>query len=140
MVLQAKNSAEPAAKGNGYEDHLAKKDLQFVDRIRTIIEENLRNNDFNIDTIAEGVGLSRSAFFKKLKSLTGLAPVDLVREIRLDKAEKLVVTTDKSASEIAYEVGFKESSYFGKCFKKKFGMTPLEYRNKQTSKDNNVNM
>ena len=140
MVLQAKNSAEPTAKGNGYEDHLAKKDLQFVDRIRTIIEENLRNNDFNIDTIAEGVGLSRSAFFKKLKSLTGLAPVDLVREIRLDKAEKLVVTTDKSASEIAYEVGFKESSYFGKCFKKKFGMTPLEYRNKQTSKDNNVNM
>ena len=140
MVLQAKNSAEPTAKCNGYEDHLAKKDLQFVDRIRTIIEENLRNNDFNIDTIAEGVGLSRSAFFKKLKSLTGLAPVDLVREIRLDKAEKLVVTTDKSASEIAYEVGFKESSYFGKCFKKKFGMTPLEYRNKQTSKDNNVNM
>ena len=86
------------------------------------------------------MGLSRPAFFKKLKSLTGLAPVDLVREIRLDKAEKLVVTTDKSASEIAYEVGFKESSYFGKCFKKKFGMTPLEYRNKQTSKDNNVNM
>ena len=72
--------------------------------------------------------MSRSAFFKKLKSLTGLAPVDLVKEIRLGKAEHLVVTTDMSAQEIAFAVGFKESSYFGKCFKKKYNMTPIEYR------------
>ena len=126
MVLNT--NAADKTQTNGYEDHLAKKDLQFIERIHSIIEENLNNKDFNIDTIAETIGLSRSAFFKKLKSLSGLAPVDLVREIRLDKAEKLVVSTDKSASEIAYEVGFKEASYFGKCFKKKFGKTPLEYR------------
>ena len=114
--------------------------MEFINGIHRIIEENMHNEDFNIDSIAENAGLSRSAFFKKLKSLTGFAPVDLVREIRLTKAAKTVATTDKSISEIAFSVGFKESSYFGKCFKKKFGMTPLEYRNKQTSKDNNVNM
>lgn len=129
MVLQAKSADEPAPHAaQEYEEHLAKKDIDFINRIHSIIEENLQKEDFNINTIAETIGLSRSAFFKKLKSLTGLAPVDLVKEIRLGKAEQLVLTTDKSVAEIAYAVGFKDSSYFGKCFKKKFGMTPLEYR------------
>lgn len=141
MILQSKPTEDQsAANAEEYERHLAKKDMEFINGIHRIIEENMHNEDFNIDSIAENAGLSRSAFFKKLKSLTGFAPVDLVREIRLTKAAKTVATTGKSISEIAFSVGFKESSYFGKCFKKKFGMTPLEYRNKQTSKDNNVNM
>lgn len=136
MVLQSqsKHTGNVVSEAQEYEKHLAKKDLEFVDRIHNIIESNLTNADFNIDTIAETVGLSRSAFFKKLKSLTGFAPVDLVREIRMDKAVSLVTTTDMSISEIAYAAGFKESSYFGKCFKKKYGMTPLEYRSQKTKK------
>lgn len=129
---QAESTSTDAA--DEYEKHLARKDMEFIDSIRSVIEENIQNEDFNIDSIAEKAGLSRSAFFKKLKSLTGLAPVDLVKEIRLSKAERLVATTDKSISEIAYSVGFKESSYFGKCFKKKFGMTPLEYRSMKVGK------
>ena len=138
MLLKTRQAAVSASSAttaaDEYEKHLAKKDMEFIDSIRSIIEENMHNEDFNIDSIAETVGLSRSAFFKKLKSLTGLAPIDLVKEIRLSKAERLVVTTDKSISEIAYAVGFKESSYFGKCFKKKFGMTPLEYRSEKVGK------
>ena len=129
---QAENTSTDAA--DEYEKHLARKDMEFIDNIRSVIEENMQNEDFNIDSIAETAGLSRSAFFKKLKSLTGLAPVDLVKKIRLSKAERLVATTDKSISEIAYSVGFKESSYFGKCFKKEFGMTPLEYRSMKVGK------
>ena len=67
------------------------------------------NSDFNIDTIASTIGLSRSAFFKKLKSLTGFAPVDLVKEIRLNKSIELIKNSDMSISEIAFAVGFKDS-------------------------------
>lgn len=73
-----------------YEQFLVKKDVQFIEKIHQVIEENLDNSDFNIDTIASTIGLSRSAFFKKLKSLTGFAPVDLVKEIRLNKSIELI--------------------------------------------------
>lgn len=128
MVMQS--TVENATDNNNdeYEQHLVKKDIEFVHKIHEIIEENLNANDFNIDTIAGTIGLSRSAFFKKLKSLTGFAPVDLVKEIRLNKAARLIETTDDSITEIAYSVGFRDAGYFGKCFRKKYDMTPKEYR------------
>ena len=127
MVVQ---SAVDVANDNddSYQRHLVQKDIEFVHKIHKIIEDNLNTNDFNIDTIAGTIGLSRSAFFKKLKSLTGFAPVDLVREIRLTKATRLIENTDGNIAEIAYSVGFRDAGYFGKCFRKKYGMTPKEYR------------
>lgn len=114
---------------NNYEQYLVKKDVQFMEKIHQVIEENLDNSDFNIDAIASTIGLSRSAFFKKLKSLTGLAPVDLVKEIRLNKSIELIKNTNLSISEIAFAVGFKDSGYYGKCFRKKYNQTPREYMN-----------
>lgn len=114
---------------NNYEQYLVKKDVQLLEKIHQVIEENLDNSDFNIDTIASNIGLSRSAFFKKLKSLTGLAPVDLVKEIRLNKSMELIKNTDLSISEIAFAVGFKDSGYYSKCFRKKYNQTPREYMN-----------
>ncbi len=110
-----------------YETFLVKKDLQLLEKIHQVIEENIQNSDYNIDNIAETLGLSRSAFFKKLKSMTGLAPVDLIKEIRLNKSVELMKTTDLSISEIAFDVGFKEAGYFGKCFRKRFNQTPSEF-------------
>ena len=114
---------------DSYEQYLVKKDVQFLEKIHQVIEENMDNSDFNIDTIASGIGLSRSAFFKKLKSLTGLAPVDLVKEIRLNKSVELIKNTDLSVSEIAFAVGFKDSGYYSKCFRKKYNQSPREYMN-----------
>ena len=114
---------------DSYEQFLVKKDVQFLEKIHQVIEENMDDSDFNIDTIASGIGLSRSAFFKKLKSLTGLAPVDLVKEIRLNKSIELIKNTDLSVSEIAFAVGFKDSGYYSKCFRKKYNQTPREYMN-----------
>ena len=102
----------------------------MLEKIHEVIDLNLNNSDFNIDVIAENLGLSRSAFFKKVKSLTGLAPVDLVRDFRLNKSVELLKNTDFTVTEIAYEVGFKEAGYFGKCFRKKFDQTPTEFMNK----------
>ena len=112
-----------------YESHLIQKDLEFVRNVHQIIEKNLQNEDFNVNTLAEEMGLSRSPFFKKLKSLTGFAPVDLVKEIRLTKARQYVETTDMNFTEIAYIVGFRDPGYFTKCFRQKYGKTPKEYRN-----------
>ena len=129
MVVQTAVDTSGESTVDEYEQHLVKKDIEFMHKIHEIIENNLNSNDFNIDTIAETIGLSRSAFFKKLKSLTGFAPVDLVREIRLTKAARLIETTDNSITEIAYSVGFRDVGYFGKCFRKKYDKTPQEYRN-----------
>ena len=115
---------------DNYENYLVKKDIQLLEKINQVIEENLQNSDYNIDAIAETLGLSRSAFFKKLKSLTGLAPVDLIKEIRLNKSIELLKNTDMTVSEIAYEVGFKEAGYYGKCFRKKYNQTPTEFMSK----------
>ena len=113
-----------------YETYLVKKDVQLLEKINQVIEENLHNSDYNIDAIAETLGLSRSAFFKKLKSLTGLAPVDLIKEIRLNKSIELLKNTDMTISEVAFAVGFKEAGYYGKCFRKKYNQTPTEFMNK----------
>ena len=139
MVVQNVLESGTVNSEDEYEQHLVKKDIKFVHDIHTIIENNLNTNDFNIDTIADTIGLSRSAFFKKLKSLTGFAPVDLVREIRLNKAAKLIENSDESISEIAYSVGFRDAGYFGKCFRKKYGMTPKEYRRSKTDIVQNTN-
>lgn len=122
---QMENQTE--TEKDNYEQFLVKKDVQFLEKIHQVIEENMDDSDFNIDTIAAGIGLSRSAFFKKLKSLTGLAPVDLVKEIRLNKSVELIKNTDMSVSEIAFSVGFKDSGYYSKCFRKKYNQTPREY-------------
>lgn len=115
---------------DSYEQYLAKKDVQFLENIHKVIEENMDDSDFNIDAIASNIGLSRSAFFKKLKSLTGLAPVDLVKEIRLNKSIELIKANNGlNVSEIAFAVGFKDSGYYSKCFRKKYNQTPREYMN-----------
>lgn len=129
-IRKAEPVKEKPQEDDTYENYLQKKDIQFLEKIHQVIEENLDNSDFNIDSIADTLGISRSAFFKKLKSLTGLAPVDMIKEIRLTKSVELLQNTDMTVSEIAFAVGFKESGYYGKCFRKKYGQTPTEYMSK----------
>ena len=128
-MWQPEKQDEPV-KNDTYENYLQKKDLEFLERIQKVIEENIDNSDFNIDSIADSIGISRSAFFKKLKSLTGLAPVDMIKETRLTKSVEMLKNTDLTVSEIAYAVGFSDSGYYGKCFRKKYGQTPTEYMSK----------
>lgn len=125
--LWKQQDGETAEVPNNYGEYLVQKDVEFLDSIHRVIEENLDNSEFNIDTIASSLNLSRSAFFKKLKSITGLAPVDVVKEIRLNKSVELMKTNDMTVSEIAYAVGFKDLGYFGKCFKKKYRLSPRDY-------------
>ena len=106
------------------EERLGLQDQNFVARLRETIKNNLANSDFSIERLGEEIGLSRVQLYRKVKALTGQTPVELLRKARLVKARRMVELTDKAVSEIAYEVGFTSPSYFNKCFKDEFGVSP----------------
>ena len=85
------------------------------------------NSDFAIDEFALNLGMGRTAFYQKLKSLTGLSPIDFVREMRIKRAKQLVESGEYNVSTIAYMTGFNDPKYFSKCFKKRYGVSPSEY-------------
>ena len=101
----------------------------FVEKLRSIIQSHLSDSDFNVERIGEEIGMSRVQLYRKTKSLTGMSPVELLRKSRLERASQLLRTTDRSISEIAYETGFSAPSYFAKCYKEEYGMSPGEMRN-----------
>jgi AraC-like DNA-binding protein len=74
------------------------------------------------------MALSRVQLYRKVKSVTGSSPIELLRIARLKRAYQLLLTTDKSVSEVAYAVGFTAPSYFTKCFKEEYGMVPGDVR------------
>ncbi len=101
----------------------------FMQHLIKLMNENIENFDLNIDYLASELNMSRTVFFNKLKSLTGLSPVEFVREIRFERAAEYIRKTELSVSEISYKVGIEDPRYFSRCFKQKFGTTPSEYRN-----------
>lgn len=101
-------------------------DNKFIDEFRKIINENIANSDLNVEDVSAKMGLSRVQLYRKVKSLTGSSPVELIRIIRLKKAERLLHTTESTVAEISYNVGFSSPSYFAKCFKEYFGKSPNE--------------
>ena len=110
------------------EEKLNEADKTFVGRLRTAIQENLGDSDFSVERLGEEIGLSRVQLYRKVKALTGQTPVELLRKARLTKARQLLEKTEKSVSEIAYEVGFTSPSYFNKCFKDEFYINPSSLR------------
>lgn len=105
-------------------------DSDFYNRFLEIFTAEMANPDLNVDKIALKMGLERSQFYRKIKSLTNYAPVELMRRLRLEHGRKLLMTTDKSISEIAYDTGFSTPAYFSKCYRDAFGETPSEARSK----------
>lgn len=102
------------------------KEDAFLLKFRDFVEKNMADSDLSVETIGAELGLSRVQLYRKVKALTGQSPVELLRTARLQKGRELLQTTDKNVSEIAYEVGFTAPSYFTKCFKDEFGISPSD--------------
>ena len=102
------------------------KEDSFLLKFKAYIEKHMTDSDLNVETIGAELGLSRVQLYRKVKALTGQSPVELLRTARLQRGRQLLLTTDKNISEVAYEVGFTAPSYFTKCFKDEFGISPSD--------------
>ena len=100
----------------------------FLKQYIHIVKANLSNPDFDVPVIYETLGMSRTNFYRKVKAVTGLSPIDLIKNIRLEIAAKLLKESNLNISEIAQQVGFSSRSYFARSFKSVYGMSPTEYQ------------
>lgn len=100
---------------------------KFTQKFFEIIEANVANPELNIDKICKEMGLSRTNLYRKLKAITDLSPVELIRNKRLEVATRLLLESDYTVSEISTYVGFNSHAYFTQCFKTVYGCSPSEY-------------
>lgn len=100
----------------------------FITRFKEVVESRLADSEVSVEDLAADMNLSRVQLYRKVKSITDSSPVELLRNARLNRAYQLLLTTDKSVSEVAYAVGFTSPSYFTKCFKDEYGKVPGEAR------------
>jgi AraC-like DNA-binding protein len=134
-VLADGNISQPTPIQPAQQSQTRAKDMdnEFYNRFLQIVEKELSNPDLSVEELGSRLGMSRVQFYRKIKAITNYSPVELLRNIRLKRAAKLLSSTERTVSEIAYEVGFTTPSYFTKCFKDYFGESPSELQHR-TSK------
>ena len=114
-------------------NHLDESDRYFMDRFKKKILANMGNADMKMDDLGAEMQLSKVQLYRKVKAMTGKTPVELLKEMRLQRAYTLLMQTDKTVAEVSAEVGFALPGYFSSCFRKQFGVLPTDFRNKQLS-------
>ncbi len=100
---------------------------QFLNRLMDIIEKVWNEEELNVHDFAKQIGLSKAQLYRKITALTGIAPHKFIKEFRLKKAIELIEKQQGNISQIAFETGFSNPSYFSKCFQKRFGILPSDF-------------
>lgn len=103
-------------------------DERLLAEVVETIEKNMSDSDFNVTCLQETVGIGSKQLYRKVKLMTGMTPVELIRSLRMRRAASLLKEGQFSVSEVMYMVGFSDSGYFSKCFHKAFGVTPTKYK------------
>lgn len=103
-------------------------DQRLLRKALEVVEKNIADRDFNVERMAEEMAMSRVNLHRKMKTITGFAPSEFIRNVRLKRAANLLRNHADSVSQIGYSVGFEDQSYFSKTFKREFGVSPSEYR------------
>lgn len=133
-LMEGKNTSSAAPVADSLtpsQPQITPYDEQFMEKVMEFMEEQMDNAELTIDEFAEKLMLSRTIFYRKLKSIIGLTPVDFIREIRIKRAVQLIDSGEYNFSQVAYMTGFNDPKYFSKCFKKVIGITPSEYKEKK---------
>ncbi|QOD62344.1 response regulator [Polaribacter haliotis] len=105
----------------------------FLENLNKIVNENLNDANFKVDSLAEKLNMSHSSLYRKCSNLTGLSLIDYIRQMRLKKGAIILVKYGYNISEVAYMVGFNNPKYFSKSFKSQFGKSPKEFKSTATS-------
>jgi YesN/AraC family two-component response regulator len=100
----------------------------FIGKVMNIIEANISNPDFGVEVLCRDIGMSTTHLYRKLKATTHLSANEIIKKYRIKKASLLLRNKHGNISEIMYSVGFSNLSYFSKCFKKEYGMSPKDYQ------------
>lgn len=102
-------------------------DKDFLEKVFRIIEENVLLKNFSTNDLYAEMNMSQSTFYRKLQSLIGTSPNELIRKIKIQVACRLLCEKNLNISEIAYDLGFNDPKYFSNIFRKEMGMSPTEY-------------
>jgi AraC-like DNA-binding protein len=110
---------------------ITSQDENFMKKVLVMIEENMENSEMTVEELGQNMMMSRSVFFKKIKALTGFAPVEFIRDMKMKRAAQILSSGQYMVKEVSYLIGISDTKYFAKCFKAKYGVTPLEYKNRK---------
>lgn len=110
------------------EEEFMELDKLFLEKATKVVEANISVPDFNVDSLAKGVNMSRSTLSRKLKAISGCTPLDFIRRIKMQHACRLLENKNHSVSEVAEMVGYSDRRYFTSSFKKEFGVIPSDYQ------------
>ena len=108
--------------------HLPDIEDQFLQKLRSLVEDNLSNPRLSQDYICQQMGMSRTNLYRKLMALTNLSLTLYIRDLRLQKAQRMLLASSYNISEIAYECGFDDPKYFSRVFSEVFGAPPSTWR------------
>jgi signal transduction histidine kinase/DNA-binding response OmpR family regulator len=107
-----------------------REDKDLLTRISLIVQKNMAEETLSLEYVASETAISKMQLYRKIKELTDQTPTEFIRAIRLEHAEQLLKTTNKTVQEVMYCCGFNNKAYFYREFSKKYQLTPKEYRNK----------
>ncbi len=110
------------------EENVGAPNREWIEQVTAYCEQHINEPEISIDALAAYMNVSRSAFQRKIKALTGLTPVLFIRDMRLKKAAELLATHSYRVNEVCYMVGFNKPSYFSALFKKQYGILPKDYK------------
>ncbi len=131
IELRRRVQKQFALSGKQLENNSNPKDLihdPLLLKIYDLTIKNLSDTEYDMTRLCRALGMSRSQVFRKVKALTGIAPTSFIRSIRLQKGRQLLLSSNRTISEVAYEVGFTTLSYFSNSFFEEFGKRPIEMR------------
>ena len=112
---------------------------QLMNRIMKSINEHISDPDFNVESLAEDVGISRAQLHRKMKEITGISTGEFIRNLRLEQAARLISEQKINVTQVAYAVGFNNQTHFSTVFRKRYGMSPTEYAKKEHNNNTEQN-
>ncbi len=133
IINQRKQLKEKFSKEPGFKPEkltTSNKDQEFLSQVIETVEKNIKTPNYTIEDVITELNITRSFFFKKMKSVSGYAPKEFIRIVKMKKAAELLRNPDTTITQVSYETGFSDPDYFSKSFKNFFGETPTSYKKK----------
>ena len=108
---------------------------EWLQKAISFVEQNIKDEHYSVEELSSDLCISRMTFYRKIQTATGQKPTEFIRTIRLHHAAELLRKDDLTITEVSYETGFSSVSYFSRCFRAMFGVSPTQYGKTNTAED-----